>query len=240
MKCCSSFPFSKEISFQYSITNRGELPTKQGKFDFLLANTVQWENKEREVRIMLPAYMKIHDQIKKDIDEHHWKIGERLPSERDLAEQFQVSRMTLRQAISLLVEEGVLERRVGSGTFVSSTRVQEKMRGTTSFTEIVKSQGKVPSSQLISYRRTIPNEQEVAKLGITPTENIIRMERVRYADQVPLVYEVASIPEKFIKDFKKKKSPVISSKPCSNMAIGLANPNRPFMQDWLRKKLLTI
>lgn len=86
------------------------------------------------------------------------------------------------------------------------------MRGTTSFTEIVKSQGKVPSSQLISYRKTIPNEQEVAKLGISPTDNIIRMERVRYADQVPLVYEVASIPEKFIKDFKKKKSPVISSR----------------------------
>ena len=83
---------------------------------------------------MLPAYMKIHDQIKKDIDEGNWKIGERLPSERDLAEEFEVSRMTLRQAISLLVEEGVLERRVGSGTFVSSTRVQEKMRGTTSLT----------------------------------------------------------------------------------------------------------
>lgn len=144
--------------------------------------------------------MKIHDQIKKDIDEHRWAIGERLPSERDLAEQFAVSRMTLRQAVSLLVEEGVLERRVGSGTFVSSTRVQEKMRGTTSFTEIVKSQGKVPSSQLISYKKTIPNEQEVAKLGIFPTDNIIRMERVRYADQVPLVYEVASIPEKFIKE----------------------------------------
>ena len=62
---------------------------------------------------MLPAYMKIHDQIKKDIDEHRWAIGERLPSERDLAEQFEVSRMTLRQAVSLLVEEGVLERRVG-------------------------------------------------------------------------------------------------------------------------------
>ena len=102
---------------------------------------------------MLPAYMKIHDQIKKDIDEGSWKIGERLPSERDLAEEFAVSRMTLRQAISLLVEEGVLERRVGSGTFVSSTRVQERMRGTTSFTEIVKAQGKTPSSHLISYRR---------------------------------------------------------------------------------------
>lgn len=154
---------------------------------------------------MLPAYMKIHDQIKKEIDEEIWKIGQRLPSERDLAEQFEVSRMTLRQAITLLVEEGVLERRMGSGTFVASTRVQEKMRGTTSFTEIIKSQGKTPSSQLISYRRTLPSKEEVEKLGIEKTENVVRMERVRYADNIPVVYEVASIPEKFIKNFNKEE-----------------------------------
>ena len=154
---------------------------------------------------MLPAYLQIHDQIKKEIDEEVWQIGQRLPSERDLAETFQVSRMTLRQAITLLVEEGVLERRVGSGPFVASTRVQEKMRGTTSFTEIMKSQGKTPSSQLISYRRTLPSKQEVEKLGINKTENIIRMERVRYADKLPVVYEVASIPEKFIKNFNKEE-----------------------------------
>ena len=154
---------------------------------------------------MLPAYLQIHNQIKKEIDEEVWQIGQRLPSERDLAETFQVSRMTLRQAITLLVEEGVLERRVGSGTFVASTRVQEKMRGTTSFTEIMKSQGKTPSSQLISYRRTLPSKQEVEKLGINKTENIIRMERVRYADKLPVVYEVASIPEKFIKNFNKEE-----------------------------------
>lgn len=154
---------------------------------------------------MLPAYLQIHDQIKKDIDEEVWKIGQRLSSERDLAETFQVSRMTLRQAITLLVEEGVLERRVGSGTFVVSTRVQEKMRETTSFTEIMKSQGKTPSSQLISYRRTLPSKQEVEKLGIEKTENIIRIERVHYADKLPVVYEVASIPEKFIKNFDKEE-----------------------------------
>ena len=154
---------------------------------------------------MLPAYLQIHDQLKKEIDDEVWRIGQRLPSERDLAETFKVSRMTLRQAITLLVEEGVLERRVGSGTFVASTRVQEKMRGTTSFTEIMKSQGKTPSSQLISYRRTLPSKQEVEKLGIDKTENIIRMERVRYADKLPVVYEVASIPEKFIKNFNKEE-----------------------------------
>ena len=115
-----------------------------------------------------------------------------------------------------------------------------KMRGTTSFTEIVKSQGKVPSSQLISYRKTIPNEQEVAKLGISPTENIIRMERVRYADQVPLVYEVASIPEKFIKDFKKEEITSHFFQTLQNTATVLVNHSRLFMLVLLRKKLPTI
>ncbi|HGH7949784.1 TPA: GntR family transcriptional regulator, partial [Streptococcus agalactiae] len=53
---------------------------------------------------MLPAYIKIHDAIKKEIDKGTWKIGQRLPSERDLADDYSVSRMTLRQSITLLVE----------------------------------------------------------------------------------------------------------------------------------------
>ena len=82
---------------------------------------------------------------------------------------FDVSRMTVRQAITLLVDEGILERKPGSGTFVASSRVKEKMRGTTSFTEIVKSQGKKPSSELISYKRVHPNEFEIKNLGCFTT-----------------------------------------------------------------------
>lgn len=153
---------------------------------------------------MLPAYIKIHDAIKKDIDDQVWAIGDRLPSERDLADHFEVSRMTLRQAITLLVEEGILERRIGSGTYVSSQRVQEKMRGTTSFTEIVNSQGKQPSSKLLSYQRQLASDTEIKELNLEVTDYVVRMERVRYADNVPLVYEVASIPEKFIKNVKRE------------------------------------
>ncbi|MCK1159152.1 GntR family transcriptional regulator [Streptococcus uberis] len=152
---------------------------------------------------MLPAYIKIHDAIKKDIDEGVWLIGDRLPSERDLADHFEVSRMTLRQAVTLLVEEGILERRVGSGTYVASHRVRDKMRGTTSFTEIVHSQGKTPSSKLISYQRQLASDTEIKELQLEPSDYVIRMERIRYADNVSLVFEVASIPEKFIKDMKR-------------------------------------
>ncbi|MDQ0223387.1 GntR family transcriptional regulator [Streptococcus moroccensis] len=153
---------------------------------------------------MLPAYIQIHNQIKDEIDQGIWKIGQRLPSERDFADHFEVSRMTLRQAVTLLVEEGVLERKVGSGTYVASTRIQEKMRGTTSFTEIIRSQGKHPSSQVISYIESKPNKKEQAHLELRPTETVIRMERVRYADEVPVVYEVAVVPKKFIARFAKE------------------------------------
>ena len=141
---------------------------------------------------------------KKKIDDGFWEIGQRLPSERDLADDYEVSRMTLRQAITLLVEEGILERRVGSGTYVASHRVQEKMRGTTSFTEIVRSQGKTPSSQLISYQRKPANDTEIQQLQLKASDYVVRMERVRYADNVPLVFEVASIPEKLIREFKRE------------------------------------
>lgn len=152
---------------------------------------------------MKAAYITIHDKIKEEIDDQIWKIGERLPSERDLAERFNVSRMTLRQAITMLVEEGMLERKVGSGTYVASTRVQEKMRGTTSFTEIVHSQGKSPSTKLISYQKKLASETERQRLQLGANDLVIRMERIRYADNVPLVFEVASIPEKLIRNFNK-------------------------------------
>lgn len=62
---------------------------------------------------MKAAYITIHDKIKEQIDNGIWKIGQRLPSERDLADEFGVSRMTLRQGITLLVEEGILQRKIG-------------------------------------------------------------------------------------------------------------------------------
>lgn len=110
---------------------------------------------------MLPAYMKIHDQLKKDIDEHRWAIGERLPSERDLADQFAVSRMTLRQAVSLLVEEGVLERRVGSGTFVSSTRVQERCEGQPVLLKLLSPKVKSPLASSFPTEKLFPMSKKL-------------------------------------------------------------------------------
>ncbi len=128
-----------------------------------------------------------------------------------------------------------MERQVGSGTFVSSTRVR-KMGGQPVLPEIVKSQGKY----LNSFLTEEPFQMSRGRKARSYSDREYYPRMGTGALRVPLVYEVASIPEKFIKGFQKKKSPVISSKPCNNMAIGLANPSRLFMRDWLRKKIATI
>ena len=122
-----------------------------------------------------PVYIQIHNQLRENIENDKWRVGQKIPAERELASQFNVSRMTLRQAIQALVDEGILERRVGSGTFVANRKVQEKMAGVTSFTEL-----KLPAG-----------------------EQVLRMERVRSGNDVPICYEIATVPAALVKDFSR-------------------------------------
>ena len=150
-----------------------------------------------------PVYIQIHNQLRENIEDGKWKVGEKIPAERDLAADFDVSRMTLRQAIQALVDEGILERRVGSGTFVANRKVQEKMSGVTSFTDLMRSLGKTPSSTTISYHLTIPSQTEIEKLKLGHGEQVVRMERVRSANDVPICFEIATVPSRLIENLSK-------------------------------------
>lgn len=153
----------------------------------------------------IPIYIKIHDALKAKIERNEWQIGDRLPSERELAQYFDVSRMTLRQAIQLLSDEGILERKIGSGTYVANQKVQEKMTGTTSFTQIMEAQGRVPSSKVTAYFTTNPTSSEREQLQLEEYNQVIRMERIRYADQVPICFEVATIPLDMFQHLSKEE-----------------------------------
>ena len=150
-----------------------------------------------------PMYIKIHNQIKREIEKHNYKVGSKIPAERQLAQKFGVSRMTLRQAIKTLEDEGILEQRVGSGTYVANQKVQEKMSGIMSFTDITHANGQTPSSKLISYRFGKPSLSEMERLNLDDTQEVLRMERIRYADDVPICYEVVSIPHSVILNMSK-------------------------------------
>ena len=150
-----------------------------------------------------PVYIQIHDEIHEAIDAGRWVPGDRIPAERELADQFSVSRMTLRQAIMLLVDEGVLERRVGSGTFVSEQKVQEHLNGITSFTDLMADAGKQATSKTVSFHVGRATNSEQEQLQLSSDARVLRMERVRYGDDEPIAFEVAAIPESLIEGLSR-------------------------------------
>ncbi|WP_239256935.1 GntR family transcriptional regulator [Listeria ilorinensis] len=144
----------------------------------------------------IPIYIQIQSNIKQKIEEGIWQVGSSIPAERQLAEMFQVSRMTVRQAIQGLVDDNILQRRVGAGTFIAEKKLTERLEAVTSFTNLMLQEGKIPSTRVVSYGIRPASTQEQEALELPDNSNVMKIERIRYGDKVPILYEVASIPEK--------------------------------------------
>jgi GntR family transcriptional regulator len=119
--------------------------------------------------------------------------GDALPSEAELCERFGVSRMTVRQALTELTAEGLVERRRGQGTFVSAPPVHRRPGVFLSFSEEMGRRGLRPSSRLVSAALDWPRPDEVADLALTPGEQVVRVVRVRLADGIPIALEDAAL-----------------------------------------------
>lgn len=119
--------------------------------------------------------------------------GEMLPAERLLCEVFEVSRTTLRRALAFLEEAGVIDRRLGAGTFVSP-RVMAPKAPLMGFTQDTESRGMQPHSIILNSRRGLVQPDESFNLGLAPGARVLRLERLRFADQLPVSIESSVIP----------------------------------------------
>ncbi|MBS9337059.1 GntR family transcriptional regulator [Fructobacillus parabroussonetiae] len=153
----------------------------------------------------IPRYIEIHNEIRQRIAAGEWKTNKRLPAERELAAAFNVSRMTLRQAIQTLVDEGILERRVGSGTFVAEKKVSERALGVTSFTELMNKSGRHAQSVTVSYKVTTPSVSEMDHLKLKAEDEVLVMERLRLGDDEPILLEQTTLPVKLVNNFTRSK-----------------------------------
>lgn len=142
----------------------------------------------------IPIYYQIQGHIRGKIKTNEWAEGETIPSERLLSEEFGVSRMTVRQAIQGLVDEGILTRKRGSGTYVSKEKVEQPLYGVTSFTTLMEQRGMQASSRLISFAKRMPDSKEAEKLQISETDDVFHIERIRLGDDLPIAIETAVVP----------------------------------------------
>mgnify|MGYP005849407643 CR=1 FL=1 len=97
----------------------------------------------------VPLYIQMNEYLRKQIDAGTYPIGTRLPSERELAETNAVSRMTARQALQLLIQQGYADSRVGKGTFAALPKIRQELTELTGFSEEMSRRGMQPSSRVL-------------------------------------------------------------------------------------------
>ncbi|WP_102335892.1 GntR family transcriptional regulator [Salimicrobium jeotgali] len=154
-------------------------------------------------------YLQVIEQLKKDIQEEVYKEREKLPSEFQLSKRLGVSRATLREALRILEEDNLVTRRHGVGTFVNpkpmfSAGIEEL----DSVTGMITSSGMTPGTQYLSADLVEPTEEDRERFHPKELHKIAKLERVRTADEEPVVYCVDKLPEGVIslQDVKEKGS----------------------------------
>lgn len=138
-----------------------------------------------------PIYLQLKEKLLDRIHTQEWKPGDCLPSERALCEEYALSRMTVRQAVSELEREGLVQRIQGKGTFVSQEKLTQPLLKLTSFSEDMRARGFLPSAQTLALERVPASKTVAAKLEVAPGAEVIMLKRLRLADGEPMAIETA-------------------------------------------------
>jgi len=141
----------------------------------------------------IPRYHQLKEIMRERIRAGEWKPGELIPSERELSEHYGISRMTARQAITDLVNEGVFFREQGRGTFVSAHKITQQLLHLTGFTEDIRARGQQPSTRVLSAQMAPADEFAAEQLRVAIGQPIFCLQRLRLADDEPLAIENSQI-----------------------------------------------
>ncbi|MDG4655715.1 phosphonate metabolism transcriptional regulator PhnF [Ectobacillus antri] len=151
-----------------------------------------------------PIYYQIQEWVKNQIESGEWKPGDKIPSEHELCEKFSVSRMTIRQAVNNLVEQGYLLRKRGIGTFVQLPKVEQRLQSMTGFTEDMKMRGMHPSSTLLSFGIVDASAKIAGKLKVAEGTSVYEIRRIRLANQEAIAYETTYLSADVVKDMNER------------------------------------
>ncbi|MDD7911750.1 MULTISPECIES: GntR family transcriptional regulator [Pseudovibrio] len=149
----------------------------------------------------LPLYLQLAKHLRNQITSGKLAEYNALPGERELAETFGVSRVTVRKALSSLTAEGLLNKRQGSGWFINnSPHVEQRLSALTSFTEDMSSRGLQSGTVWLGRSISHATPEEALALNLRPREEVVRLNRLRLADTTPLAIELSVVPTKFLPD----------------------------------------
>ena len=144
-----------------------------------------------------PYYRQLYEILRKDILQRQRPAGELLPSESELIDRYHVSRVTVRQAMDLLVKDGLVYRRRGLGTFVAAPKIEQGLTQIISFSEDMRRRGFHAETAILSADLLSASKEVAEKLGVIPGEEIAYLQRLRLADGDPLSIESSHLVHRY-------------------------------------------
>ena len=142
----------------------------------------------------IALYQQLVREFTAKIRNNAWPVGCMLPGEMQLCREYNVSRSTVRQAMDVLVRNGLVTRKQGRGTFVAMPKLEQNLVKFYSFSEEIKRMGYTPSSSIVSFRKLPADANMAARLSIDPNSEIFSLRRLRLADGKPFALETSYIP----------------------------------------------
>jgi GntR family transcriptional regulator len=143
----------------------------------------------------VPYYVQLALILKEFIQRKIWSPGDRIPSESELCEKYQVSRTVIRQALQELEQEGWIVRRKGKGTFVAEPKINENLaQKLTGFYQDMVERGLTPTTQVLHNRVISASEKIAGHLQIPPGMKVIDIKRLRFVNEVPIQIVTSYLP----------------------------------------------
>ena len=141
-----------------------------------------------------PLYHVVASDLRKKIGEGIWPRDARLPNEAELCQSYGVSRITIRHALAILVNEGLVIRAQGSGTFVRGTTITVGLRGLSSFTEEMAALGVKTGGRVLAKKVVAATTEQAAALNVSEGSSLLELRRLRTGDGVPVGVQTAYLP----------------------------------------------
>lgn len=150
-------------------------------------------NKESSV----PLYQQLVNEIKEQIREGTLNVNDRLMTEIEFSKEYDISRITVRKAIEMLVDEEILVKRQGIGTFVAEKKLNRDISTFMGFTQSCQRAGRKASTKLLTADLIEATPSDAKRLELEEGERVIRIIRLRYCDDMPVIIEENHFSQKF-------------------------------------------
>ena len=156
-----------------------------------------------------PLYQQIYEMLHAKIIQNEWKPGTLIPPESSLMETYDVSRITVRKAFDMLVQDGLVYRKPGKGTLVAHRKLEHNLSRIVSFTEDMKQRGFQTSTQVLLSGIGTATDYIAKALQISPDEELAYLKRLRLADDEPMCIEESYLIHRYFQgvldhDFSKQ------------------------------------